>query len=87
MYFIRAENICKPISFFFFKKKKMQNETSFNLQQQTELDALSGPPPPYTDEYPPHPTRLPNNLNLSRLAEETLQVKRKKSLPFFYCKK
>ncbi|KAG2229716.1 hypothetical protein INT48_006421 [Thamnidium elegans] len=51
----------------------MQNETSFNLQQQTELDALSGPPPPYTDDYPPHPTRLPNNLNLSRLAEETLQ--------------
>lgn len=51
----------------------MQDETTFALQEPRP-NSLSGPPPPYTDEYPPHPTRLPNNLNLSRLAEQTLQV-------------
>jgi hypothetical protein len=36
--------------------------------------ATSPPPPPYTpDEYSQHPTSLPDNLNLSRLAEQTLQ--------------
>lgn len=50
----------------------MPNDAPLTLQK-TRPDSSSGPPPPPYDEYPPHPIRLPDNLVLSRLAEETIQ--------------
>jgi hypothetical protein len=45
----------------------MSNDASSTL-------ATGPPPPPYTpDEYPQHPSGLPDSLNLSRLAEQTLR--------------
>lgn len=45
----------------------MSNDASLTLQ-------AGPPPPPYSpDEYPEHPPRLPDNLNLGQLAEQTLQ--------------
>lgn len=46
----------------------MPNDDSLTLQK-TRPDS-GPPPPPYTDEYP---ARLPNNLVLSRLAEDSIQ--------------
>lgn len=44
----------------------MSTDASLTLQ-------AGPPPPPYSpDEYPEHPPRLPDNLNLSQLAEQTL---------------
>jgi hypothetical protein len=52
----------------------MSNETVLTSQHVSE--ATSSSPPPYStsDEFSSaHPTRLPQNLNLSRLAEDTIQ--------------
>lgn len=44
------------------------------MSTDASLTLQAGPPPPYSpDEYPEHPPRLPDNLNLSQLAEDTLQ--------------
>jgi hypothetical protein len=51
----------------------MPNDTCLTSEETSSPSTMSGPPPPYTDDYPQHPTRLPNNLNLSRLAEQTIQ--------------
>lgn len=60
----------------------MPNDTHLDSAEGTSTASTrlstSPPPPPYTEEYSQHSTtttttRLPNNLNLSSVAEQTIQ--------------